>query len=69
MIANSCDLFTKSYIYTTVEWKFRTALGNRWEFITLPRAVPEYPSFDRDSVVMTDDSDVEQRLADLGYLE
>lgn len=39
MIANSCDLFNKSFTHTTVEWKSRTAIGDRWEFITLLRTV------------------------------
>ena len=60
-------------ITPTILATFELPVGERMDGKPLPIVEPtgtvEYPSFDRDSVVMTDDSDVEQRLADLGYLE
>lgn len=36
--------------------------------IAEPTGTTEYPSFDWEGMVATEDGDVERRLADLGYL-
>ena len=60
-------------IAPTILATFGLPISDRMDSSPLPIVEPtdttEYPSFDPDRVTATDDSDVEQRLADLGYLE
>jgi predicted AlkP superfamily phosphohydrolase/phosphomutase len=57
----------------TILATFGLPAGERMDGTPLPVVEPtgttEYPTFDPEDAVTTDDTDVEQRLADLGYLE
>lgn len=60
-------------ITPTILSTFGLAVGDRMDGTPLPIVesfgTTEYPPFDPDTIVATDDDDVERRLADLGYLE